>query len=57
MGFVTSGNGSGASFSGNAKIGYAIPLAKNINFEPTLGVLFADGATIGQLGLGFSLFL
>lgn len=57
LGFLTLGNGFGSAFSGNAKVGYAIPLAKNINFEPSLGVLIVDDAAIGQFSLGFSLFL
>lgn len=56
-GFLTFGKGSGSAFLGNARVGYAIPLAKNINFEPSLGVLLTNGGAIGQFGLGFSLFL
>lgn len=53
-GFITGGGDS--QFLGSISIGYGIPLAKNINLEPKIGVLVGDGA-IGQFGINFALFL
>ena len=50
-------------FLGNARIGYGIPIAQNINLEPFVGILFGedfdpeDTKPVGQFGLSFSMFL
>jgi len=50
-------------FLGNARIGYGIPIAKNINLEPFVGILFGedfdpeDTRPVGQFGISFSMFL
>lgn len=49
--------GSGDSqFIGKATIGYAIGLADNINFEPSIGALFSDESADGLVQLSFALF-
>jgi len=49
--------GGSSEFLGNVSVGYAIPLAKNIALEPSLGVLVADGGTLTKLAINFSMFL
>ncbi|MFT6809606.1 MAG: hypothetical protein ACJA01_002844 [Saprospiraceae bacterium] len=44
-------------FIGNAKLGYAIPLASNINLEPSRGVLYIDSSTGTNFSLSFAMFL
>lgn len=52
-----------AFFLGNARIGYGIPLAENINLEPFIGIVFGedfdpeDTKPVVQFGLNFSMFL
>ena len=54
---------SDAFFLGNARIGYGISIAENINLEPFVGILFGedfdpeDTKPVGQFGLSFSMFL
>ena len=44
-------------FIGNAKLGYAIPLAPNINLEPSIGLLYIDSSTGTNFSLSFAMFL
>ena len=48
--------GGGTAFLGRATVGYAIALADNINFEPSIGALFSEEDVSGVLQFSFALF-
>ena len=54
---TTLNNSEDSSFLGNLSIGYAIPLADNINLEPNLGILAGPGDPVLQFGARFAMFL
>ncbi|MEM1322329.1 MAG: hypothetical protein AAGG75_18850 [Bacteroidota bacterium] len=41
---------------GNILVGYAIPLAKNINLEPSVGLILSDGDSLFNAKIPFVLF-
>jgi len=53
-GILTGGGDS--VFLGRANVGYAIELADNINFEPSIGALFSEEDVSGVLQFSFALF-
>ena len=53
-GILTGGGDS--VFLGRASLGYAIELADNINFEPSIGALFSEEDVSGVLQFSFALF-
>ena len=48
--------GGGTAFLGRATVGYAIALADNINFEPSIGALILEEDTSGVVQFSFALF-
>lgn len=53
---VFSGGGI-SEYQGNLGIGYAINMAPNITFEPSLGAIIADEGVLINFKIGFAMFL
>lgn len=57
IGLSTLSSGGNSSFLGNITLGYAIPVAENINLEPSIGALLGEDDGFLRFGLNFSMFL